>query len=398
MWEQIRSNRRRSAFVITAMGIVLVTAGAALGALLSGALEGGLLGAVGALCLWLVLWLVSVRKGDDIMLRIAGAKEISKQDHPQLVNVVEEMSIASGLGGCPRVFVIDDPSPNAFATGRRPEQSAVSVTTGLLRLLNRDELQGVIAHELGHIKNRDVALMTTAGVMLGCIVLLADVGTKALWFGGMHRRSRSSGQGGGQAVMMIVAILVVILAPILAQLIYYALSRRREYLADASSAQFTRYPEGLASALEKLGGDQQPQADKSRVTAPMYIVRPLRAGQKRSLSSKFSTHPPLAERISILRSMAGGAGYAAYEQASKKVIKRSIVGARTLAAAQDIPSRGPGPKDENSPAQRARLASDAFLAGSGYKRQQCGSCSAVLKVPPSLAGRVSRCPRCRQQL
>ncbi|MHC5065501.1 MAG: M48 family metallopeptidase, partial [Planctomycetota bacterium] len=269
MWEQIRSNRRRSAFVVTAMGVVLVATGAALGAALGGGPEAALVGAVAALAIWLILWLVSISKGDDIMLRIAGARQIEKQDHPQLVNVVEEMSIASGLGLKPKVYVVDDPSPNAFATGRKPATAAVSVTTGLLKILDRDELQGVVAHEIGHIKNRDVALMTTAGVMLGCIVLLAEVGIRAMWYGGGVRRSRSSNQGGGQAVVMIVAVIMVILAPILAQLIYFALSRRREYLADASAAQFTRYPEGLACALEKLGGSNQPQADRSRVTAPM---------------------------------------------------------------------------------------------------------------------------------
>ncbi len=398
MWEQIRSNRRRSAFVVSAMGVLLVLTGCALGAALGGAVEAALLGGVAALALWLILWLVSASKGDDIMLRIAGAKEIKKQDHPQLVNVVEEMSIASGLGLKPKVYVVDDPSPNAFATGRRPATAAVSVTTGLLKILDRDELQGVVAHEIGHIKNRDVALMTTAGVMLGSIVILAELGIRAMWFGGGVRRSRSSNQGGGQAVVMIVAILMVILAPILAQLIYFALSRRREYLADASAAQFTRFPEGLASALEKLGGSRQPQADRSKVTAPMYIVRPLRAGQKRSLKSSFSTHPPLEDRIRILRSMSGGAGLSAYEAAYRQSHKEGIVGARSLAGSEDLQARQASKPEASSQAQRGRQASDAYLTASGYKRIECRACGAILKLPPSQQGRLKNCPRCRNPL
>ena len=192
--------------------------------------------------------------------------EIQKKDHPQLFNIVEEMSIAAQLPKMPRVFIVDDPAPNAFAVGRNPDKAAVAVTIGLLKILKRDELQGVVAHEIGHIKNRDVALMTTAGIMLGALVLLGEIGSRAMWFGGGARRSRDSNDSGGgaQAILMIVAIVFIILSPILAQLVYFALSRRREYLADASGAMYTRWPEGLASALEKLGGSTALRPTRAR--------------------------------------------------------------------------------------------------------------------------------------
>jgi len=374
------------------MGVVLVAAGIALGTMVgreAHADPGGaaLLGGVAAFGVWFVLWAVAALQGDRIMLALAGAREIQKQDHPQLVNVVEEMAVAAMLPRAPRVFVVDDPSPNAFATGRSPEHAAVSVTTGLLRLLRRDELQGVVAHEIGHVRNRDVALMATAGVMLGAIVLLADLGTRMMWFGG-RRRSRSSSArngDGASAALLVVSLLFVILAPILAQLLYLALSRRREYLADASGALFTRYPEGLASALEKIGGAGVPLANKSRVTAPMYIIAPAAAGL-------FSTHPPLEERVRILRAMGGGAGLRAYDAAYRRVTGAGVVGARTLAAAEDVGARAPAP-DAKAPAERAREAGEALLSAGGYRRVPC-ACGATLKVPPALRGRVTRCPRC----
>lgn len=401
MWEQIRSNRRRTAFVVAGMGVLLVLIGmavpAALGARSPDAwfVGGGL-----ALGLWFVLWLVTIGKGDDIMLRMAGAREIGHADHPVLFNVVEEMTIAAGLPKRPRVYIVDDPSPNAFAAGRDPEKATVAVTTGLLRLLDRDELQGVVAHEIGHIKNRDVALITTAGVMMGSIVLLAEIGLRVMWHsrGGMRRSRSSNDRGGGQAVVMVVALLLLVLAPILAQLVYFALSRRREFLADASGALYTRYPEGLASALEKLSRGGRPLTDTSRVTAPMYIVRPLRGEEQRNATSAFATHPPIAERVQILRAMGGGADFAAYDTACRKVRGRRVVGEHTLAEVKPVPARTAVEPDPSTSRQRARAASDAFLTASGYAVRSCGSCGAKVKVPPSLADRVGDCPRCGSAL
>ena len=256
-----------------------------------------------------------------------------------------------------------------------------------------------MAHEIGHIKNRDVALMTTAGVMVGCIVLLAEVGLRAMWWsGGGVRRSRSSNdKGGAQVVAMVLAVLFLILAPILAQLIYFSLSRRREYLADASAAMFTRYPQGLASALEKLGGARVPLADESRVTAPMYIVKPFRAGSMQA-SSVFATHPPIEKRVKILRSMAGGAGLDVYCRAYEKANHSALVSSATIKDAGPVKARRRGKVDHSEPADRQRQASDAFLKASGYEVTTCTECEVVLKVPPSLKGRFSRCPRCHSTI
>ncbi|MCA8944576.1 MAG: M48 family metallopeptidase [Planctomycetes bacterium] len=401
MWEQIRSNRRRSAFVVTALGVLLAAIGAALGVLFGGGrAEAVLLGGGIALAVWFVMWLTSIQRGDDIMLGIAGARQIEKQDHPQLFNVVEEMTIASSLGKMPRVFIVDDPSPNAFAVGRDPDRAAVAVTTGLLEILDRNELQGVVAHEIGHIKNRDVALMTTAGIMLGAIVLLAEIGARSLWYGGAARRSRSSSRDGSQAWVVVIAVVVVVLTPILAQLLYFALSRKREYLADASGALFTRYPEGLASALSKLGGSHIAQADKSKVTAPMYIVRPLTEDRPRKLTAAFSTHPPLEARIRILRKMGGGAGLDAYEQAYRETLGKphGVIGARSLVGNAIGVEAAPRSADATDSRHRARAASDAFLSASGYDRRTCTRCGAIHKIPPNLRNRIDRCTRCKGAL
>ena len=407
MWEQIRSNRRRSVFVVTAMGVLLIVVGMALAAMFSSDPGGWVIGGIGAFVFWLILWMVTISQGDDIMLRMAGAREIQHKDHPVLFNVVEEMTIAAQLAKRPRVYIVDDPSPNAFAAGRDPQKACVAVTTGLLRILDRDELQGVVAHEIGHIKNRDVALITTAGVMVGAIVMLAEIGLRVMWYSGGGRRSRSSGKdGGGQALIMVAALILLILSPILAQLIYFALSRRREYLADASGAMFSRYPEGLARALEKLSGTHQPLADTSKVTAPMYIVRPLRQARGGGGGGLFTTHPPVAQRVKILRTMAGGADFRAYDKAFGEVAGRRIVGVHTLESVSHVDVRGAGalgavegaPPALPTERERARQASDAFLSASGYGRRTCTDCGAVVKIPPSVADRVTQCPRCKGDL
>lgn len=404
MLEQIESNRRRSALIVVVMGVLLVTVGLALGMFLTNDQGGAILGGAAALGVWMVMWLFARFQGDNALLQMAGAREIAKQDHPQLFNIVEEMTIAAGLPHMPRVFIVDDPAPNAFAVGRDPTKAAVAVTIGLLQLMNRDELQGVVAHEIAHIKNRDVALMTTAGIMLGAIVMLADIGTRAMWWGGGARRSRdNNNQGGGQAIIALIAIVLLVVSPILAQLIYFALSRRREYLADASGAAFTRWPEGLASALEKLGSSRIPQADQSRVTAPMYIVQPLAPGQnQRNFTAALSTHPPLEERVRILRTMGKSADFASYDRAYQQIAGGHVIGKRTLEASKAVEARAPEPiKAELVPAQptaRLREASDAYLAGAGYVRVRCPQCQAMLKIPPQRQGRLNQCPRCGGQL
>lgn len=414
MFEAIAANRRKSALLVVLMALLLAGLGYALGEFY--AQGAGPLGLMVAAIIWMVLTLVAYNQGDQIFLHMSGARKIGPDDLPVLWNVVEEMTIASGLPKMPDVYVIDDPTPNAFATGRKPETAAVAVTAGLLQRLNRDELQGVIAHELGHVKNRDILLMLFAGVLMGAIVLLADVGLRsALWGGaGRSRRSNSNEGGGGQAIIMVVAIVLMILAPIMAQLVYFAVSRRREYLADASAAAFTRFPEGLASALEKISSAPPSRLrGVSRATAPMYIVNPMAAAEKkRNAASLTATHPPIAERVRILRAM-HGASFADYDRTYAEVTGKSGVVPRS--ALQDDPHAGAGlrvkgqgwregagvtaaavaaePVSEPSPRERARAVDDLMYQKDGWGRIEC-SCGAVLKVPPALRQAQLKCPRC----
>jgi len=306
MWEAVAANKRRSAWLIFILALLLAGMGGALGLLFGGAPETAAYGVLIGLAVLGVMLLINMMGGESVLLASASAREVSHEDAPQLYNIVEEMRLAAALPAMPRVFIIETPVPNAFAVGLKPERACVAVTRGLLERLTRDELQGVIAHELGHISNRDTLFMTLAGVTLGAIVLLADFGIRSLLWGGGRRRSSGNRNGGAaMAVIMIVAIVLAILAPILARLLYFACSRQREYLADASAAQFTRYPAGLANALRKIAMQQDPkQIPVNRVVAPMYAVNPLAAAGSASL---FGTHPPTEERIRRLMEMQGAA-------------------------------------------------------------------------------------------
>jgi heat shock protein HtpX len=355
-------------------------------------------GLVIAILVWAILSLIGYFQGDSILLSMSRAKKIKRDDHPRLYNVVEEMKIASGLEKMPDIYIIDDPALNAFATGRDPKRASVAITSGLLQKLNRDELQGVIAHEISHVKNRDVLLMSMCSILLGTIVILAWYGSRIMIFGSMtgSRRSSSSGGGGqGQAIILIVSLVFMILAPIMAQLIYFAISRKREYLADASAALYTRYPEGLASALEKLGASTGQLKSANKATAPMYIVNPFRKkGMKASDLS--STHPPISERIRILRAMAG-ASFGDYDQAYRQVHRgaKGVVPAASLAAAT-VPittTKLEGEAGELNEIQRARETSDVMWRLSNYNTITC-DCGAKLRVPPDFRQSQIRCPHC----
>jgi len=389
MWEQIRANRRRSAVLITGMAAVLLILGYTAGEALVGP-GAGIFGLGIAIIIWGIQMGLYATSAESILLNGAMAREIAREDNPQLFNVVEEMSIASGLGFVPHIYIIDDPSPNAFAIGRKPETSAVAVTTGLLYRLNRDELQGVIAHEIGHLKNRDVQFMTLAAIMLGSIVLLSEIVGRSLRFGGRSRSRSDSRNGGGQgqAIILIVALVFAILGPIMAQLLYFACSRKREYLADASAAQFTRYPEGLASALEKISQATTPVSFASKVTAPMFIINPLAASNGES-ASLLSTHPATAERIRILRSMAG-AGLADYENAYRHAKNGSLIGAESLRADSPLGIRA---ASNQGPVASQRAASNISRRASGYVRIPC-SCGLETSVPEGYEQPSIRCVRC----
>ncbi len=379
------------------MGLLLLAIGYFLGFYF---LDNPLVGLVLALIVWGIMNLITYFQGDSIILSMSGARKIGPQDHPRLYNVVEEMKIASGLEKMPDVYIIDDPALNAFATGRSPEHASVAITSGLLEKLNRDELQGVIAHEIGHIKNRDIRMMLFASVMLGSIVILAWYATRVLFFSGMaggNRRSSSSGGGGAaQLIILIVGLVLMILAPIIAQLIYLSLSRRREYLADASGALYTRYPEGLASALEKLQNSSTQVKKANKATAPMYISNPFyKKGM--SINDLFSTHPPLAERIRILRSMSG-ASYADYNKSFQNVKGTGVVPASALVGASDVPVREASLESKDKELQNrvemTRETNDLMWKMNNYKTITCENCSTRLRLPPSYRSPMIRCPHC----
>ncbi len=388
MWEQIRANRRRSAILISTMAAVLLLLGY-LGAeaIAPGAGPVGLLVAAG---IWALQLGVYVTAANSVLLAGSGARELKKEDSPRLFNVVEEMCLAAGLGYIPKIYLIDDPAPNAFAIGRTPESSAVAVTTGLMHRLNRDELQGVIAHEIAHLKNHDVKFMTLAAVMLGSIVLLSELVLRATFYKGRAgRRSSSRGNGGGQgqAIIFVIAILFAILGPLAAQLLYFACSRKREYLADACAAQFTRYPAGLASALEKISLSSRAVAFANKTTAPLFIINPLAASGRSA--SLFSTHPPTEERIRILRSM-GGAALADYETAFRKATGSGLIGPTSLQAAPAQPIRPPQPDE---PIETPAATRAINYRRHGYLPLTC-TCGLAIRVPETYERDSIHCVRC----
>jgi heat shock protein HtpX len=252
---------------------------------------------------FLIIAIVSYYGSSGAALAISQAHEVTKEEEPGLYRTVENLCIGAGLP-MPKVYVIEDGSPNAFATGRDPNHAAIAVTRGLLQKLDKLELEGVIAHELSHIGNYDTRVMTIVVILVGLAALMADFALRLTFFGA-GRRSGNRGRGGGAGVLIIyaIALVAVILTPIVAQLIRFAISRQREYLADASGALLTRYPEGLARALEKISADPDPLEVANKATAHLYINNPLREHQS-FLNNLFSTHPPVAERIRLLRAMA----------------------------------------------------------------------------------------------
>ena len=403
MWELIRANKRSSIVLMVVMAAVLLLLGFVIGLGFFGA-EGGFFGLIIATAIWLVLTLISFSSGDQILLAASKAKPVTHDVHPQLFNIVEEMKIAAGLPAMPKIYIINDPAPNAFATGRSPKTASVAVTAGLLGRLNRDELQGVIAHEISHILHRDILFITLAGIMLGSIVLLSQVFLRGMFYSSMgsRRRYSSGGKGGGQAqlVMMIVAIVAAILAPIMAYLLYFALSRRREYLADAGGARLTRYPEGLASALEKIANDPSPQlASVNKVTAPMYIANPFKKKKQRKLSDLTSTHPPISERVKILRNMSQGASFKNYSDAFTNVTHKKTVVPVAALTKEDIALREADvkAKKEQRKETQMRQVGDIMRRVNQFIFLTC-ACGLKLKIPPNFKSKNVKCPRCRKIL
>lgn len=296
MYDQIASNKLRS----TALILVFVLLVALIGYVFGQATDWGYLGLAAALVVAFVMSWGSYWFSDRIVLSMSRARPVDRATEPYLVNLVEGLAIAAGLP-VPRAYVIDDPAPNAFATGRNPENAAIAVTSGLVQMMNRQELEGVVAHELAHIKNYDTLLQTLAAVLAGSVTLISEWMLRSFWWGGGRRRDNEAGQLG--AIMLVVALVLAILSPLAATLIQMAISRKREFLADASSAMLTRYPPGLASALRKIGADQNQLRSANKATESLYIANPLKAQRAGGMNALFNTHPPLEERIARLEAM-----------------------------------------------------------------------------------------------
>jgi heat shock protein HtpX len=296
MYAQIAGNKRKSALLVVIFFAVIFSLAAVFGLLLNM----GRPGVVLAVILAVVLGLVSYYTSAKAVLAISRARPASKDEFPYLVNVVEGLAIAAGVPA-PKCYVIEDTAPNAFATGRDPKNSVICVTTGLLEKMNRAELEGVISHEMSHIKNYDIRLQTLVVVMVGVVALLSDWILRSFFWGGRGVRRVGKDKGVG-AILVVFGLLLAALSPLIAQLIRFAVSRKREFLADASGAMLTRYPAGLASALRKISADTEPLEAANKATAHLYIVNPLK-NVKGAVNRMFSTHPPIEERIAALEKM-----------------------------------------------------------------------------------------------
>lgn len=296
MYDQITTNKIRSAALIGVFAALLLAVGWVFGE----ANGVGYWGLAIALAVAFAMSWGSYWYSDKIVLAMSHARPVDRDVEPYVVNTVEGLAIAAGIP-MPKAYVIDDPAPNAFATGRDPEHASIAVTTGLVQKMDRLELEGVIAHELSHVKNRDTLVQTLAAVLAGTVVLLSDWMVRSFWWGGGRRRNNNGGGEGG-AIFLVIGIVLALLAPVFAAMIQMAISRRREYLADANGALLTRYPAGLASALRKIAADTNRLSVANKATESLYIYNPLK-DYGGGLNSLFNTHPPIEERIRRLEAM-----------------------------------------------------------------------------------------------
>ena len=305
MYEQIAANKRKTVLLIFGAIVLLGAVGYVLGLWYAGT-ESGVYGLVGAVALAVVLSLGSFFGGDRLVLASTRAREVSPQDQPRLHNIVEGLSIAAGIPK-PKVYLIPEQAPNAFATGRSPEHSSVAVTEGLLATMNRVELEGVIGHELSHVVDRDILVGTVVATLVGAVVLISEFFMRSWWWGGVRGRRGGDRSGGGvEAIIFAVGLALLVLAPIIGQIIRLAVSRQREFLADAQGALLTRYPPGLASALRKIAAASGiPMRSANNATAHLWLNQPSRIqGEGMGpLEKLFSTHPPIQERIQRLEEM-----------------------------------------------------------------------------------------------
>ncbi|MBI4339442.1 MAG: M48 family metallopeptidase [Chloroflexi bacterium] len=304
MYGAIEANKRRTILFIAVLtllpAVVAELFGLAIGLPFAPATVVAALAAAVALAIG--VW--GYRSGDSLVLSVSEARPADRQQHPRLYRTVENLCIGAGLP-MPRVYVIDDGALNAFATGRDPQHASITVTAGLLQKLEDLELEGVIAHELSHVRNYDIRLMLITAVLVGVIAMMADIFLRSTWYGaGARRRYRGKGEDAGGALLLALAVAAMIIAPLVAIMVQMAVSRQREYLADAAGALLTRYPAGLAGALEKIAGDKDPLDVNTKGTAHLYIAEPFK-GQASAMNRLFDTHPPIGERIRRLRAMGG---------------------------------------------------------------------------------------------
>jgi heat shock protein HtpX len=304
-YEQEAANRRNSIVLVVLVTLLLAALGFAIGYATTGYVQGAYGVTIGAVVLAMLLSVGSYFGGDKLVLGTSGAKEVSQESAPQLMNVVQEMALAAGVP-MPKVYIIDDTAPNAFATGRDPKHASVAITTGLLQKLDREELQGVMGHELSHVRNFDIRFALLVAVLVGSIALLADFFLRFTFWGGGRRGGgdRDRGGGGLVAIMFILAMILAVIAPVIGRMVQLAVSRQREYLADASSVELTRNPIGLERALAKIASDKEVLEVANRATQHLYFTNPIKKFEERS-SSLFSTHPAVLDRINRIRQLTG---------------------------------------------------------------------------------------------
>lgn len=292
MYSQITANKRKTWFLIVMFTVVILGLGWAFGEYTGS----GNAGIIVAVLFATFMNLIGYFHGDKVALATSGAKPIQKQDNPRLYRLVENLAITAGMQ-TPKVYVINDPAGNAFATGRDPAHASIAVTTGLMNMLDDQELQGVLSHELSHIKNYDIRVMTIVIVLVGVVLLLSDMLLRSMFWGGRDHDNKAGG------ILLVIGLVLAILSPLFAELIKLAVSRSREYLADADGALFTRYPEGLARALEKIASQDQPLKRANHATAHLFLANPFDPHVTKKFEHLFSTHPPIEERIKKLRQM-----------------------------------------------------------------------------------------------
>lgn len=297
-FNEVRNNKIKSYVLIFFFIVIVGVLGSIIG-LIYNNLYFGLIMSMGV---GLIYSMLVFKSGDKMILAMSGAKPVTKKEYPHLFHTIEGLQISAGLKTTPKAYVIEDDAMNAFATGKDPEHSSITVTTGLMKVLNRQELEGVIAHEMSHIKNYDIRFMMLTTVLIGIVTLLSDFILRSFLWGGMGRR-RNNNNNNMTLILIAVGLVLAILTPIIGEMMRLAISRKREYMADASGAILTRYPPGLASALKKISKDPDPLVDKAnKATAHLFISTPFR--KKRSMMSRFfSTHPPIEDRIKRLEEM-----------------------------------------------------------------------------------------------